>query len=218
MNAVWVPKSLAPLPRFPDRLRCKSPFMYRVIILVCLFAAPAWAQTSAAHDILPEKQPSLAEQAEAAKAEPATKAKIVLDNDTLERKPKQPIPDLGSPDLEVNTVVDKIIEYKNTHPADDAKQVISGWFLDQKSRIEHLNQQEKLYFEFVNRSATLGADRGVRNRAYAADNLQRGAENRALDDIWKLRDLLRGQYGKVHDRSLNRSVPREWIPKEPGEE
>jgi hypothetical protein len=192
--------------------------MYRVIIFAFLLSVASWAQTSAAHDILPEKQPSLAEQAQAAKAEPATKAKIVLDNDTLERKPKQPIPDLGSPDLEVNTVVDKIVEYKNTHPADDAKQVINGWFRDQKSRIEQLNQQEKLYFEFVNHSAALGADYEVRNHATTADNLQRGSDNRALDDLWKLRDLLRGQYGKVHDRSLNRGIPKEWIPKEPGEE
>ena len=194
--------------------------MLRAIIFVCLLAAQAAAQTAAAHDILPEKEPSLADQARAAKekSEPAEKAKVVLDNDTVERKPKQPIPDLGSADLEVNTVVDKIIEYKNTHSADDAKQVINGWFLDQKSRIEHLNQQEKLYFEFVNRSATLSADREVRNHAYTADNLQRGAENRALDDLWKLRDLLRGQYGKVHDRSLNRGIPQAWIPKEPGEE
>src|SRR3954471_1033438 len=218
MNAVWVPKSLAPLPRFPDRLRCKSPFMYRVIILVCLFAAPAWAQTSAAHDILPEKQPSLAEQASAAKTEQATKAKVVLDNDTLERKPKQSIPDLGSPDLEVNTVVDKIVEYKNTHPADDAKQVINGWFRDQKSRIDKLNQQEKLYFEFQNRSAAASTDWEVRNHASTADNFRSAADNRALDDLWKLRDLLRGQYGKVHDRSLSRGIPQAWIPKEPGEE
>jgi hypothetical protein len=192
----------------------------RVLIFVCLFAAPGLAQTSAAHDILPEKEPSLADQARVAKekSEPAEKAKIVLDNDTLERKPRQPIPDLGSPDLEVNTVVDKIVEYKNTHSADDAKQVINGWFLDQKSRIDKLNQQEKLYFEFQNRSSALGADWEVRNHASTADNFRSAADNRALDDLWKLRDRLRGQYGKVHDRALNRGAPQAWIPKEPGEE
>ncbi len=192
--------------------------MLKATILVCLLAAPAVAQTAAARDILPEKEPSLADQAKAAKTEPAEKAKVVLDNDTLERKPKQPIPDLGSPDLEVNTVVDKIVEYKNTHSADDAKQVINGWFRDQKSRIDKLNQQEKLYFEFQNRSAASGTDWEVRNHASAGDNFRSAADNRALDDLWKLRDLLRGQYGKVHDRSLYRGIPKEWIPKEPGEE
>src|SRR5213082_3812151 len=189
--------------------------MHRLIIVVCLFAASSRAQTAATHDILPEKEPSLADQAKAAKTEPAEKAKIVLDNDTLDRKPRQPIPDLGSADLEVNTVVDKIVEYKNTHPADDAKQVINGWFRDQKSRIDKLNQQEKLYFEFQNRSAASGTDWEVRNHASTADNFRSAADNRALDDLWKLRDLLRGQYGKVHDRSLSRGIPQAWIPKEP---
>ena len=188
------------------------------IIFVCLLGAQAWAQTSAAQDILPEKSPSLAEQAQAAKQQPAEKAAVVVDNDVLESKPKQPIPDLGSPDLEVNTVVDKIVRYKDTHPKDDAKQVINSWFLDQKSRIEQLNQQEKLYFEFSNRSAAPGAAYEVWNRASVAENYRRGSENRTLDDLWRLRDLLRGQYGKVHDRSLARGVPKEWIPKEPGEE
>jgi len=192
--------------------------MLKLTISVCLLVATAAAQTAAAHDILPEKEPSLADQAKAAKTEPPEKAKIVLDNDTLDRKPKQPIPDLGSADLEVNTVVDKIVEYKNTHSAEDAKQVINGWFLDQKSRIEKLNQQEKLYFEFQNRSAASGTDWEVRNHASTADNFRSAADNRALDDLWKLRDRLRGQYGKVHDRSLSRGIPQAWIPKEPGEE
>jgi hypothetical protein len=192
--------------------------MRTAIIFVCLLGTQVCAQTSAAREMLPEKEPSLAEQARAAKKEPATKAAIVVDNDVLASKSKAPIPELGSPDLEVNTVVDKIVLYKETHSKDDAKQVVNSWFLDQKARIEQLNQQEKLYFEFVNRSATLGADYGVRNRASTADNLQRSSENRTLDDLWKLRDRLRGQYGKVHDRSLNRGIPQEWIPKEPGEE
>src|SRR3954469_3391410 len=197
--------------------------MYRAIIIVCLFAAPSWAQTAAAHDILPEKEPSLADQARAAKDakeknEPAKKAAVHLDNDTLEHKSNAPIPDLGSADLEVNTVVDKIVQYKASHSADDAKQVINGWFLDQKSRIDKLNQQEKLYFEFQNRSSASGADWEVRNHASTADNFRSAADNRALDDLWKLRDRLRGQYGKVHDRALNRGVPQAWIPKEPGEE
>jgi hypothetical protein len=192
--------------------------MRTAIIFVCLLGAQAWAQASAAQDILPEKGPSLAEQAQAAKQQPAEKAVVVVDNDVLESKPKQPIPDLGSPDLEVNTVVDKIVRYKDTHPKDDAKQVINSWFLDQKSRIEQLNQQEKLYFEFSNRSAAPGAAYEVWNRASVAENYRRGSENRTLDDLWKLRDLLRGQYGKVHDRSLARGIPKEWIPKEPGEE
>ena len=191
--------------------------MRTVLISVLLLGASSSAQTSGAQQMLPEREPSLAEQARAA-SKPVEKAKIVVDNDTLARKNNAPIPELGSADLEVNTVVDKIIEYKNTHSADDAKQVINGWFLDQKSRIEHLNQQEKLYFEFSNRSAASGADFSVWNRARVADNLQRGSENRTLDDLWKLRDLMRGQYGKVHDRSLNRGIPQAWIPKEPGEE
>src|SRR5882724_10984739 len=192
--------------------------MRTAIIFVCLLGMQASAQTSAAHDMLPEKEPSLAEQARTAKKEPAEKAKVVVDNDVMENKPQAPIPELGSPDLEVNTVVDKIVRYKNTHPKDDAKQVINSWFLDQKSRIGQLNQQEKLYFEFTNRSAAPGAAYGVWNRASVAENYRRGSENRTLDDLWKLRDLLRGQYGKVHDRSLARGVPKEWIPKEPGEE
>jgi len=192
--------------------------MRTAIIFVCLMGTQAWAQTSAAQDILPEKGSSLAEQAQAAKQQPAEKAAVVVDNDVLESKPKQPIPDLGSPDLEVNTVVDKIVRYKDTHPKDDAKQVVNSWFLDQKSRIEQLNQQEKLYFEFSNRSAAPGAAYEVWNRASVAENYRRGSENRTLDDLWKLRDLLRGQYGKVHDRSLARGIPKEWIPKEPGEE
>ena len=192
--------------------------MLKLTIFVCLLACPAVSQTTAAHDILPEKEPSLAEQAKAAKAAPVEKAKVVLDNDTLEHKPGQPIPDLGSADLEVNAVVDKIVEYKNTHPADDAKQVINGWFLDQKSRIDKLNQQEKLYFESQNRSAASGSDWEVRNHASTADNFRSAADNRALDDLWKLRDRLRAQYGKVHDRSLSRGISQAWIPKEPGEE
>jgi hypothetical protein len=168
--------------------------------------------------MLPEREPSLAEQAHAAKKEPVEKAKVVIDNDVMEHKPKAPIPELGSPDLEVNAVVDKIVQYKETHPTDDAKQVINSWFLDQKSRIEQLNQQEKLYFEFTNRSAAPGAAYEVWSQASQAENLRRGSENRTLDDLWKLRDRLRGQYGKVHDRSLARGIPQAWIPKEPGEE
>src|SRR5439155_6409875 len=137
----------------------------------------------AAREMLAEKEPSLAEQARAAKKEPVEKAKVVVDNDVLANKPNAPIPELGSPDLEVNTVVDKIVQYKDTHPKDDAKQVINSWFLDQKSRIEQLNQQEKLYLEFSNRSAASGADFAVRNRASTADNLQRSSENRTLDDL-----------------------------------
>lgn len=192
--------------------------MRTVIILVCLLGTLGYAQTSAAQEILPEKGPSLAEQAQAAKKPPAEKAAVVVDNDVLESKPKQPIPDLGSRDLEVNTVVDKIVQYKDTHLKDDAKQVINSWFLDQKSRIEQLNQQEKLYFEFSNRSAAPGASYSVWSRASVAENYRRGSENRTLDDLWKLRDLLRGQYGNVRERSLNRGIPKEWIPKEPGEE
>jgi len=191
--------------------------MRTLLIPVLLLAASCSAQSTAAQQMLPEREPSLADQARAA-AKPTEKAKIVVDNDTLAHKNKAPIPDLGSPDLEVNAVVDNIVQYKETHSADEAKQVINGWFLDQKSRIEHLNQQEKLYFEFSNRSAASGADFSVWNRARVADNLQRSSENRSLDDLWKLRDLLRGQYGKVHDRSLQRGIPQAWIPKEPGEE
>ena len=194
--------------------------MRTAIIFVCLLGTQSFAQTSAATAILPEREPSLAEQARAAreKNDHSPKAAIYLDNDTLDHKAKAPIPDLGSADLEVNTVVDKIVQYKNSHSADDAKQVINGWFLDQKSRIEKINEQEKLYFEFQNRSAASGADWEVRNRASTGDNFRSAADNRALTDLWKLRDLLRGQYGKVHDRSLNRGIPQAWIPKEPGEE
>ena len=190
------------------------------IIFVCLLGAQSFAQSSAASAILPEREPSLAEQARAAKErkDPATKAAIYLDNDTLDHKSKAPIPDLGSADLEVNTVVDKIVRYKETHSADDAQQVINSWFLDQKSRIEQLNQQEKLYFEFHNHSAASGAAYEVWSHASTADNFRSAADNRALDDLWKLRDRLRGQYGRVHDRSLYRGIPQAWIPKEPGEE
>jgi len=192
--------------------------MRRVFISVFFLGTFCSAQTSTAQQMLPEREPSLADQAQAAKKPPAEKAKIVVDNDTLEHKNRGSIPDLGSPDLEVNTVVAKIVQYRDSHPKDDAKQVINGWFLDQKSRIEQLNQQEKLYFEFSNRSAAPGAAYEVWNRASVAENFRRGSENRTLDDLWKLRDLLRGQYGKVHDRSLQRGIPKEWIPKEPGEE
>jgi len=191
--------------------------MRMLLISLCLLAATARAQTSTTQQMLPEKEPSLADQARAAKVEPAEKAKIVVDNETLDNK-KPPIPDLGLANLEVNAVVDKIVQYKETHSRDDAKQVIGGWFLDQKAHIAKLDEQEKLYFQFQNRSASSGADWEVRNRASTADNLQRSSENQTLQDLWKLRDLLRGQYGKVRDRSLSRGVPRDWLPKEPGDD
>ena len=150
--------------------------MRRVFISVFFLGTFCSAQTSTAQQMLPEREPSLADQAQAAKKPPAEKAKIVVDNDTLEHRNRGSIPDLGSPDLEVNTVVDKIVQYRDSHPKDDAKQVINGWFLDQKSRIEQLNQQEKLYFEFSNRSAAPGAAYEVWNRASVAENYRRGSE------------------------------------------
>jgi len=85
------------------------------------------------------------------------------------------------------------LQYKDTHPKDDAKQVINSWFLDQKSRIEQLNQQEKLYFEFTNRSAAPGAAYEVWSQASVAESYRSSSEHRTLDDLWKLRDRLRGE-------------------------
>src|SRR3954471_22450704 len=110
--------------------------MRTVLISVFLLGTLCSAQTSTAQQMLPEREPSLADQARAAKKQPAgEKATVVVDNDTLEHKNNTSIPDLGSPDLEVNSVVDRIVQYKDTHSKDDAKQIINGWFLDQKSRI-----------------------------------------------------------------------------------
>src|SRR5262245_43570385 len=94
-----------------------------LLLMASMLAIPACAQspvgTTAAQQIVPESQPSLAEQAKKA-AKPSPSTKPVVDNDAVEKKRREAaiFPDLGAPDLNVYEIVDSIVDYRNTHPAE----------------------------------------------------------------------------------------------------
>ena len=195
----------------------------RISLLVsCLtcFCAISLAQNSTAQQMVPEQEPSLADAAKKATKPAPAKAKVVVDNDAMEQKRNaaSPIPDLGSPDLSVNEVVGKIIKFRDDHSIEEAKRVISGWFADQKARIEQVHQRVKMYDQPVDRRASPDADFHVWQKNSVASQGMYGADNRSRAELSDLESLLRGQYERVREKALQRGIPREWTPKEPGED
>ena len=121
-------------------------------------------------------------------------------------------PDLGTPDLNVYELVGTLVDYKNSHPTELAKEKIGGWFADLQERLRHLNEETGL-MEKPRRSDAKSLEGNVRQQASVADGNMMGIDNRRVAELWDLTGRIKRQLETARRVAAQRGIPEDWLAK-----